>query len=56
MSKTSPERLELPIEGMTCASCAIRIEKRLNTLEIPAGRASRDSPRPRQRISRSLRS
>jgi Cu+-exporting ATPase len=27
------ERLELPIEGMTCASCAARIEKRLNRLE-----------------------
>jgi Cu+-exporting ATPase len=32
MSTTSPERLELPIEGMTCASCATRIEKRLNKL------------------------
>ena len=27
------ERLELPISGMTCASCAARIEKRLNRLE-----------------------
>ena len=27
------ERLDLPIEGMTCASCAIRIEKKLNKLE-----------------------
>ncbi|HSJ95174.1 MAG TPA: cation transporter, partial [Gaiellaceae bacterium] len=27
------ERLDLPVEGMTCASCAVRIEKRLNTLE-----------------------
>jgi Cu+-exporting ATPase len=25
--------LSLPIEGMTCASCAVRIEKRLNKLE-----------------------
>ena len=33
MSATLPERLELPIEGMTCASCASRIEKRLNKLE-----------------------
>ncbi len=33
MSTTAPERLELPIEGMTCASCAMRIEKRLNKLE-----------------------
>jgi P-type Cu+ transporter len=30
---TFPERLELPIEGMTCASCATRIEKRLNKLD-----------------------
>ncbi|HWI07159.1 MAG TPA: heavy metal translocating P-type ATPase [Solirubrobacteraceae bacterium] len=27
------ERLELPISGMTCASCANRIEKRLNRLD-----------------------
>ncbi|HEV2786820.1 MAG TPA: heavy metal translocating P-type ATPase [Solirubrobacteraceae bacterium] len=27
------ERLELPISGMTCASCAARIEKRLNRLD-----------------------
>jgi Cu+-exporting ATPase len=27
------ERLELPIEGMTCASCAARIERKLNRLE-----------------------
>jgi Cu+-exporting ATPase len=33
VSSTLPERLELPIEGMTCASCATRIEKRLNKLE-----------------------
>jgi Cu+-exporting ATPase len=26
-------RLELPIEGMTCASCATRIERKLNTLD-----------------------
>src|SRR5215203_4110768 len=33
MITTAPERLELPIEGMTCASCAMRIEKRLNKLD-----------------------
>ncbi|HET9506614.1 MAG TPA: heavy metal translocating P-type ATPase [Gaiellaceae bacterium] len=33
MSARTPERLELPIEGMTCASCANRIEKRLNKLD-----------------------
>src|SRR5688572_2704813 len=26
-------RLELPIEGMTCAACAVRVEKALNQLE-----------------------
>ena len=29
----TPERLELPITGMTCASCAGRVERRLNQLE-----------------------
>ena len=29
----SPARLELDIGGMTCASCAARVEKRLNKLE-----------------------
>jgi Cu+-exporting ATPase len=36
MSTTAPEppeHLELPIVGMTCASCAARIEKRLNRLD-----------------------
>ena len=33
MSTAGAERLELPIEGMTCASCATRIEKRLNKLD-----------------------
>jgi P-type Cu+ transporter len=28
-----PERLELPIEGMTCSSCAGRVEKSLNELD-----------------------
>ncbi len=27
------QRLELPIQGMTCASCAARVEKRLNEVE-----------------------
>jgi Cu+-exporting ATPase len=27
------ERIELPIEGMTCSSCAGRVEKRLNALD-----------------------
>ncbi len=27
------ERVEWPIEGMTCASCAARVEKRLNRLD-----------------------
>ncbi len=29
----TPERLELPITGMTCASCASRVERRLNELD-----------------------
>ncbi len=29
----APERIDLPIEGMTCASCANRIERRLNRLD-----------------------
>jgi Cu+-exporting ATPase len=33
MSATAHERLELPIAGMTCASCAARIERKLNKLE-----------------------
>jgi len=28
-----PERVSLPIEGMTCSSCANRIEKRLNKID-----------------------
>ena len=27
------ERVDLPIEGMTCASCANRIERRLNEVD-----------------------
>ncbi len=33
MSAPARERLDLPVEGMTCASCAVRVEKRLNRLE-----------------------
>jgi P-type Cu+ transporter len=29
----SVQRLDLPIEGMTCATCAVRVEKKLNKLE-----------------------
>jgi Cu+-exporting ATPase len=29
----SAQRLELPIGGMTCASCAVRVERKLNKLE-----------------------
>jgi P-type Cu+ transporter len=29
----STQHLDLPIEGMTCASCAVRVEKKLNKLE-----------------------
>ena len=32
-SAEAPEQVELAIEGMHCASCATRIEKRLNDLE-----------------------
>jgi len=31
------ERLELPVEGMSCASCAGRIERRLNGLDGATG-------------------
>jgi len=27
------EQVELDVEGMTCAACAVRIEKNLNRLE-----------------------
>jgi Cu+-exporting ATPase len=30
---TKPEHIEVPISGMTCASCANRVERRLNELE-----------------------
>src|SRR3954464_9375577 len=31
-STATPEHLDLPIAGMTCASCAGRVERRLNAL------------------------
>ena len=33
MSTVTTERVELPITGMTCASCANRIERKLNKLD-----------------------
>src|SRR5258707_8453095 len=33
MSTVAIERVELPITGMTCASCANRVERRLNELD-----------------------
>jgi P-type Cu+ transporter len=33
MSTTASQRVELPIGGMTCASCANRVERRLNALD-----------------------
>ena len=33
MGAPATQRLELPIEGMTCASCAAQIERRLNKLD-----------------------
>ena len=33
MTATSPERAELELQGMTCAACATRIERRLNLLD-----------------------
>ena len=33
MSATDAEHLELPIAGMTCASCANRVERKLNKLD-----------------------
>lgn len=32
-TESAPERLDLPITGMTCASCAAKIEKELNGLD-----------------------
>ena len=31
--RTSLQTIELDVQGMTCASCAARIEKKLNRLE-----------------------
>ena len=32
-ASTATERLELPVEGMTCSSCANRIERKLNKID-----------------------
>ena len=32
-AEAAPSRVDLDIQGMTCASCAARIEKRLNRLD-----------------------
>jgi P-type Cu+ transporter len=33
MSTRTPERIDLPVAGMSCASCASRIERRLNRMD-----------------------
>ena len=33
MTATVPEEVTLDLEGMTCSSCAARIERKLNTLD-----------------------
>ena len=33
MATAAPERVRLEIEGMTCAACAARIERKLNKLD-----------------------
>ena len=33
MAEATAERLDLPVEGMTCSSCASRIERKLNKLD-----------------------
>src|SRR5688572_23208136 len=33
MPTTTRDRLEVPIQGMTCASCASRVERSLNALD-----------------------
>src|SRR5712691_5559857 len=33
MTRTAPERVRLEIGGMTCASCAARVERKLNKLD-----------------------
>ncbi len=55
VASPKPERLRLDVEGMTCASCAARIERKLNKLEgveappsttRPSRRRSRSTPLP----------
>ena len=33
MAAPAAEKVDLPVEGMTCASCASRIESRLNAID-----------------------
>ena len=33
MAAPTPQHVELPVTGMTCASCANRIERKLNKLD-----------------------
>ena len=49
-----PAQADLRIEGMTCASCAARIEKRLNRLDgVDGHRELRHRDGPRDRAGRS---
>ena len=44
--------IELSIEGMTCAACAVRVEKKLNKLDVCGGGELRDRDRPGHRAGR----
>lgn len=47
----TPQDLELPIEGMTCASCVLRVEKALRALP---GRGAWRPPSALERDARRL--
>ena len=51
MSAPAIERLELPIGGMTCASCANRIERRLNKLDGVSASVNYATEKARRRRS-----